>query len=234
MGRTGKPCSQCADGVLANGALSEERYDKGMKMTLTANLKQAATNWIYKLKEGQRRLREMVTLVSSTACDWSGVERGETSRTVWLEDKRQRMMNVLWELEEGPDPQLEDLLDWQLADSLMSDCYAIYEEGSDLCDKGAICTSGCCLRALPQVVCSNFQKHLAILYTNGKFDSKDNSNSINNWYDKDILFYTNNPHNNSNNSDKLCSYINSDDDIFNTINTNDLLHDNNSASDDDI
>ncbi|GBG68337.1 hypothetical protein CBR_g2881 [Chara braunii] len=141
-GRTNSSCSQRADGVLANGALSDERYGSGMEMNLTANLQQAAANWIYTVKEGKRRLREIVTLVSSTVRDWSEVIGGGTSRTAWLEDKRQRMMDVLWELEEGPNPQLDDLLDWQLADSLMGDCYGIYEEGSDLCDKGAICTSG--------------------------------------------------------------------------------------------
>ncbi|GBG72287.1 hypothetical protein CBR_g11215 [Chara braunii] len=157
-GRTSKSCNHRVDGVLANGALSDERYGKGTEMTLTANLQQVVENWIYKLKEGKRRLREMVTLVSSKVRDWSEVVGGETSRTAWLKDKRQRMMDVPWELEEGPDPQLDDLLDWQLVDSLMGNCYAIYEEESDLCDKGEYAHLGRCLRALPQVVRSNFQK----------------------------------------------------------------------------
>ncbi|GBG70962.1 hypothetical protein CBR_g8262 [Chara braunii] len=43
------------------------------------------------------------------------------------------MLNIIWMLEEGPDPQLEACIDWRKADGMMSACYALFTEGRNLC-----------------------------------------------------------------------------------------------------
>ncbi|GBG61445.1 hypothetical protein CBR_g21790 [Chara braunii] len=44
-----------------------------------------------------------------------------------------RMLDVIWELEEGPAPQLDDFIDWHQAGLLMHGCYDIFRKGQDRC-----------------------------------------------------------------------------------------------------
>ncbi|GBG75772.1 hypothetical protein CBR_g21016 [Chara braunii] len=112
------------------------------EMASNRDLQQAADNWLVVLQDGRRRLQEAVLRLSSAARDWSGVDWGATSLTGWLEEMLQRMLGVLGELEKGPDPRWEHLLDWQLVDELMCCCYELYEEGNDLCVEYAARSTG--------------------------------------------------------------------------------------------
>ncbi|GBG87801.1 hypothetical protein CBR_g45957 [Chara braunii] len=45
----------------------------------------------------------------------------------------QSMLEVIWELEEGPAPSLDDFVDWHQAGLLMHSCYNIFRSGQDRC-----------------------------------------------------------------------------------------------------
>ncbi|GBG71950.1 hypothetical protein CBR_g10887 [Chara braunii] len=67
----------------------------------------------------------------------SGVEnarrrRGAISMAVWLKNMADDMLDIIWWLEEGPDPQLETCIDWKRAEAMMSTCYDLFAEGRNL------------------------------------------------------------------------------------------------------
>ncbi|GBG60434.1 hypothetical protein CBR_g5610 [Chara braunii] len=61
------------------------------------------------------------------------VERGAISLAGWLKDKSEDMLELIWELEDGPDPRLDVCIDWRRADGIMSICKTLFKEGRDLC-----------------------------------------------------------------------------------------------------
>ncbi|GBG63615.1 hypothetical protein CBR_g38926 [Chara braunii] len=61
------------------------------------------------------------------------VEGGAISLAGWLKDKSEDMLEIIWELEEGPDPRLDVCIDWRRANGIMSVCKTLFNEGRDLC-----------------------------------------------------------------------------------------------------
>ncbi|GBG85207.1 hypothetical protein CBR_g39772 [Chara braunii] len=76
-------------------------------MASLAQLQQDADDWLLTIQEGCVRLRRIVEALSAKGRDWHA---------------------------EGPAPQLDDLIDWPQAKTLMQRCYAIFTDGRDLCD----------------------------------------------------------------------------------------------------
>ncbi|GBG69665.1 hypothetical protein CBR_g4495 [Chara braunii] len=54
------------------------------------------------------------------------------SMVQWLEDRTQEMLDVMWELVEGPDPQLGTYIGWRRADGMMGSCKALFTKGHNL------------------------------------------------------------------------------------------------------
>ncbi|GBG73983.1 hypothetical protein CBR_g17694 [Chara braunii] len=103
-------------------------------MASVAQLQHDADDWLFTIQEGGVRLRGIVEAMSAKGRDWRAVEGGGTALLTWTENSMQDMLEVIWELEEGSDPRLEDLLDWRQAKTLMQRCYAIFREGQNLYD----------------------------------------------------------------------------------------------------
>ncbi|GBG60092.1 hypothetical protein CBR_g423 [Chara braunii] len=46
--------------------------------------------------------------------------------------RAQQMLEIIWELEVGPAPELDALIDWRQVDDLLNDCYTLLDEGGNL------------------------------------------------------------------------------------------------------
>ncbi|GBG63297.1 hypothetical protein CBR_g37383 [Chara braunii] len=60
------------------------------------------------------------------------VDWGATSLATWLDDITQETLEIIWDLEEGPDPQVEPFIEWKRADELMSTCKALFVEARNM------------------------------------------------------------------------------------------------------
>ncbi|GBG61514.1 hypothetical protein CBR_g21856 [Chara braunii] len=100
-------------------------------MVSNEELRSGAAEWLLTIEEGARRLQEVVNILCSSHGDQLGVARGTVTLQPWLEDMMQSMLEVIWELEEGPAPSLDDFVDWHQAGLLMHRCYDIFRSGQD-------------------------------------------------------------------------------------------------------
>ncbi|GBG62138.1 hypothetical protein CBR_g29337 [Chara braunii] len=104
-------------------------------MELSGELHRGADDWLLTLEDGCRRLQVMVAELSWRSHEEPEDAEGAISPTAWVKSTADGMLDVIWELEEGPDPQQESCIDWTRARSMMSSCYVLFAEGGNLCFK---------------------------------------------------------------------------------------------------
>ncbi|GBG88847.1 hypothetical protein CBR_g48459 [Chara braunii] len=95
-------------------------------------MQHGAEEWLIILERGCRRLQELVEELSERSNEEPGTEVGAISLAGWLNDTTKDIMQGMWELEEGLDPQLDAFIDWRRADSMMNTCTALFAKGRDL------------------------------------------------------------------------------------------------------
>ncbi|GBG59416.1 hypothetical protein CBR_g38442 [Chara braunii] len=95
------------------------------------DLQRGAVEWLQIIEEGGRRLQEVVDILLASQGGQLGTVGGTVSLAPWLEDKMKAMLDVIWELEEGPAPPLDEFVDWHRAGLLMHGCYDIFRIGQD-------------------------------------------------------------------------------------------------------
>ncbi|GBG67244.1 hypothetical protein CBR_g88533 [Chara braunii] len=96
-------------------------------------LQSGAAEWLETIEEGGCRLQEVVAILCSSHGDQSGAVGGTITLAPWLKDMMQSMLEVIWELEEGPTPSIEEFVDWHQAGLLMHRCYDIFRNGRNRC-----------------------------------------------------------------------------------------------------
>ncbi|GBG84504.1 hypothetical protein CBR_g38786 [Chara braunii] len=101
-------------------------------MEVGGELQRRTDDWLVTLEQGCRRLQVMVGELSSWSNEELEDEGGAISLAVWLKNMADDMLDIIWGLEEGPDPQLEACIDWKRAEAMMSTCYALFAEGRNL------------------------------------------------------------------------------------------------------
>ncbi|GBG67295.1 hypothetical protein CBR_g434 [Chara braunii] len=100
-------------------------------MELGGELQRGADEWLMTLEKECRRLQVIVGELSLQSHEEPEVEGGAISVADWLKDMTDDMLDIIWELEEGPDPQLEACIDWRRVDGMMSTCYALFTESQN-------------------------------------------------------------------------------------------------------
>ncbi|GBG66023.1 hypothetical protein CBR_g55002 [Chara braunii] len=83
------------------------------------------------MEDSRQRLQDMVSLLSASTPPPPEVVGGAISVARWVETVLQQMLEVIWVLEEGPAPELDELVDWRQVGALLNDCYALLDEGSE-------------------------------------------------------------------------------------------------------
>ncbi|GBG67619.1 hypothetical protein CBR_g749 [Chara braunii] len=101
-------------------------------MELGGELQRGADDWLMTLEEGCRRLQVMEGELSLRSHEEPEDVGGAASLAGWVKNMADDMLDIIWELEEGPDPQLESCIDWTRAHGMMSTCYALFAEGRNL------------------------------------------------------------------------------------------------------
>ncbi|GBG92164.1 hypothetical protein CBR_g54516 [Chara braunii] len=112
-------------------------------METTMELQQGADDWLITMERGCQQLQAVVGVLVGQMQKGSKVDVGEMKLDEWLEARGQDMLEILWELEEGPDPRFEayldwrrldpsSYLDWRRLDPKMGVCQALFREGRDL------------------------------------------------------------------------------------------------------
>ncbi|GBG88092.1 hypothetical protein CBR_g46581 [Chara braunii] len=104
----------------------------GLEMELGGELQRGAGDWLMTLEKGCRRLQVMVGELSLRSHEEPEDVGGAISLAGWVKNMADDMLDIIWELEEGPDPQLESCIDWTRARGMMSTCYALFAEGRNL------------------------------------------------------------------------------------------------------
>ncbi|GBG67238.1 hypothetical protein CBR_g88526 [Chara braunii] len=102
-------------------------------MDSNEDFRRGAAEWLQTIEEGGRRLQEVVDILCSSQGGQLGTVGGTDSLALWLEDMMQAMLDIIWELEEGPAPSLDEFVDWHRAGLLMHGCYDIFRIGQDRC-----------------------------------------------------------------------------------------------------
>ncbi|GBG78089.1 hypothetical protein CBR_g26027 [Chara braunii] len=101
-------------------------------MALVGELRSGAEEWIIILERSCTLLQEIVGVLSLQWQEKLEVDWGAISMAEWLGDLTQETLDIIWELEEGPDPQLEAYIDWGRADDVMGICNALFAKSRDL------------------------------------------------------------------------------------------------------
>ncbi|GBG79836.1 hypothetical protein CBR_g30101 [Chara braunii] len=101
-------------------------------MEVGGELQRQADDWLVTLEQGCRRLQMMVGELSLRSIEEPKDEGGAISMAVWLKNMVDDMLDIIWWLEEGLDPQLEACIDWKRAEAMMSTCYDLIAEGRNL------------------------------------------------------------------------------------------------------
>ncbi|GBG73698.1 hypothetical protein CBR_g17040 [Chara braunii] len=104
-----------------------------MEELLERELQLGANGWLITLEKGWRWLQEIVRDMSLRLQAELEVEEGAIPLAGWLKDKSEDMLEIIWELEEGPDPRLDVCINWRRADGIMSVCKTLFNGGCDLC-----------------------------------------------------------------------------------------------------
>ncbi|GBG87154.1 hypothetical protein CBR_g44612 [Chara braunii] len=149
---------------------------------------------------------------------------GAISQAGCVKNMADDMLDIIWELEEGPDPQLESCIDWTRAHGMMSTCYTLFIEGSNLRYKLEERLIGDDDKEDENWQENGAQKDKAnsdVNTDNNKNNNNNNNNNINN----------NNDYNNNNDNDNNNRLSNNNNDNNNISNNND---NNNSHSDNDV
>ncbi|GBG87417.1 hypothetical protein CBR_g45474 [Chara braunii] len=95
-------------------------------------LQRGADEWLIIMENGCRRLQELVGELSVRSNEEPGIDGGAISLADWLNDTTEDILDVMWELEEGPDPRLEAYIDWWWADGIMATRRVLFAKGRDL------------------------------------------------------------------------------------------------------
>ncbi|GBG82018.1 hypothetical protein CBR_g34198 [Chara braunii] len=95
-------------------------------------LQRGAEELLTTLEKGCRRLQELVEALSVRSNEEPGIDGGAILLAGWLNDTAEDILDVMWELEEGPDPQLDAYIDWRRADGVMNTCKALFVKGRGL------------------------------------------------------------------------------------------------------
>ncbi|GBG82477.1 hypothetical protein CBR_g34853 [Chara braunii] len=95
-------------------------------------LQRGAEEWLTTLEKGCRQLQELVEALSVRSNEEPGIDGGAILLVGWFNDTAEDILDVMWELEEGPDPQLDACVDWRRADGVMNTCKALFVKGRDL------------------------------------------------------------------------------------------------------
>ncbi|GBG61517.1 hypothetical protein CBR_g21859 [Chara braunii] len=101
-------------------------------MDLEGELRHLAEEWITALEEGCKQMQTTVGLLMQRQQDGGEIDGGAILMEQWLEDRIQELLDILWELEDGPDPRLEVYIDWRRADDRLAACRALFTLGRDL------------------------------------------------------------------------------------------------------
>ncbi|GBG62705.1 hypothetical protein CBR_g31722 [Chara braunii] len=180
-------------------------------MELVGELQRGADEWLRTLEKGCMQLQVMVGEPSSRSNEEPEVEGGAISLADWLKDMTDDMLNIIWTLEEGPDPQLEACIDWRKADGMMSTCYALFTEGRNLC------------YMLEERLEGDNDMEDEVCLEDGANEDDDNTGvSINNNNNND----NNNNNSNNNNNNNVNNNGHSDNDSVNNSNYNDDIKNN--------
>ncbi|GBG82845.1 hypothetical protein CBR_g36374 [Chara braunii] len=101
---------------------------------MVGELQRGGDEWLITLEKGCGQLQEIVEELSLLLKEESEIEGGAISLADWLNDTADDMLNIIWELEEMPHPQLEARINWTRADSMLATCKALFTEGRNLCN----------------------------------------------------------------------------------------------------
>ncbi|GBG70745.1 hypothetical protein CBR_g8042 [Chara braunii] len=112
-------------GAAAKGKAPESSMSR--RMAMRPMLEQMRREELQRLQ-----LQAVVGVLVGQMQKGSKVDVGEMKLDEWLEARGQDMLEILWELEEGPDPRFEAYLDWRRLDAKMLVCQALFREGRDL------------------------------------------------------------------------------------------------------
>ncbi|GBG76210.1 hypothetical protein CBR_g21959 [Chara braunii] len=81
------------------------------------------------MEDSRQHLQHMVSLLSVSTPPPPAVIGGAIEGAKWVENVIQTMLEVIWVLEEGPIPELDEFVDWRQVEALSSDCYTLLDEG---------------------------------------------------------------------------------------------------------
>ncbi|GBG62637.1 hypothetical protein CBR_g31272 [Chara braunii] len=101
-------------------------------MATEAELQRGADDWLSTLETGGRWLQAVVRFLSYQLQKGLVNEQGAIMLVDWLEARIQDMLDILWEVEEGPAPQFYAYMDWRGVGARMGVCQALFREGRDL------------------------------------------------------------------------------------------------------
>ncbi|GBG62358.1 hypothetical protein CBR_g30312 [Chara braunii] len=101
-------------------------------MDLVGKLPQQAEEGITTLEEGYKQMQTIVGLLMQRQQEGGEIDGGAISMDQWLEDRIQELLDILWELEEGPDPRPDVYIDWRRADDRLAACRTLFTLGRDL------------------------------------------------------------------------------------------------------
>ncbi|GBG80690.1 hypothetical protein CBR_g31149 [Chara braunii] len=177
-------------------------------------------------------MQEVVDTLLSSQGGRLGTVGGTVLLAPWLEEKMQAMLDIIWELEEGPAPPLDEFVDWHRAGLLMHGCYDIFRRGQDCYDtleERLLGSSDGLTPTLPATTIDEFCDNNSSYIDNGCNDKDNNDiisggNNVLNTYNVCI----DNDNNDINNSGGGGDNINND--IDNNKN-NDINNDNNQCED---
>ncbi|GBG86713.1 hypothetical protein CBR_g41777 [Chara braunii] len=133
-GRIARRCTyDCGEGRGRTNNIG--RYllvDNTWVLSAMEDLRYEKDAWLSILESCRCHLQDQV---ASTATCWPRVDQGATSLAGWLEAVMERMLKIVWELQEGSASLTEGAIDCSQADLLTGHCYALFEEGTELCDE---------------------------------------------------------------------------------------------------
>ncbi|GBG91331.1 hypothetical protein CBR_g52217 [Chara braunii] len=103
-------------------------------MASTEDLQLWADTWLAELEDGERQMQEILRVMSSPSNHPLQGQGGESLMADWMEDKIQQLLEIIWAFEEGPDPGLDDFIDWERERGIVCRCYDLLREGQALSD----------------------------------------------------------------------------------------------------
>ncbi|GBG91943.1 hypothetical protein CBR_g54039 [Chara braunii] len=176
--------------------------------------------WLMTLEEGCRRLQVMVGELSVRSHEEPEDIAAAISLAGWVKNMADDMLDIIWELEEGLDPQLESCIDWMRAHGMMSTCYALFAEGRNLHYK------------LEERLMGDEDMEDENWQENGAQENKANS-GVNTDNNNNNNINNKNDYNNNNDNDNNNRLSNNNNDNNNISNNNDSNNNNNDNNNND-